>query len=344
MIGEYLNTLYVMRDQAYVRLDHDTLVIEVEGEKEMQVPVLHLGGLTTFGNVLISPAVVQRFCQDGRSVVHLSRSGRFVGRIAGPTSGNVLLRQAQYRAVDDEDMCVFLARTFVAGKLQNSRSLLQRSARDLPTEQARTRIAAAADHLGQLITRLPKASHRNEIRGIEGEGAREVFGVFDLMLTRTRDEFRVTGRTRRPPLDRSNALLSFFYALLASDCTGALESVGLDPQAGFLHALRPGKPALTLDIMEEMRPILGDRLAITLVNRGQIRSNHFESRSDGSVSLTEEGRRAAVLAYQARKADEVPHPVLNRKLPIGIVPHMQARLLARLLRGDLETYAPFRLK
>lgn len=344
MIGEYLNTLYVMREQAYVHLDHDALIVEVEGEKAMQVPILHLGGLTTFGNVLVSPAVVQRFCKEGRSVVYLSRSGRFVGRVVGPTTGNVLLRQAQYRVVDDEARCEQLSRAIVAGKLQNSRAMLQRSARDSLTKQARERFTATSDLLGQLVVRLQAARDRDEIRGIEGEGAREVFAVFDRMFTQSRDEFRVTRRTRRPPLDRTNALLSFLYALLTSDCTGALESVGLDPQAGFFHALRPGKPALTLDLMEEMRPILGDRLAVTLVNRSQVTADSFESRSDGSVSLTEEGRKAVVIAYQERKADQVSHPVLNRKLPLGLVPHIQARLLARLLRGDLESYVPFRLR
>lgn len=344
MIGEYLNTMYVMRDQAFVRLDHDTLVIEVDGEKAAQVPILHLGGLTTFGNVLVSPAVVRRFCEDGRSVVYLSRSGRFVGRVMGPTTGNVLLRQAQYRAVGDETTCASIARTIIAGKLQNSRSMLQRSARDSARQSWRTELTTAADLLGSLVTRLQATNSLDEMRGIEGEGARAVFAVFDRMFTRRRDDFRMTKRTRRPPLDRANALISFLYALLANDCTGALESVGLDPQAGFLHVLRPGRPALALDLMEELRPVLADRLVVTLVNRGQVTPDHFETRLDGSVSLTEDGRKAVVIAYQERKADEVPHALLERKLPLGLVPHMQARLLARLLRGDLELYVPFRMR
>jgi CRISPR-associated protein Cas1 len=344
VIKEYLNTLYVMHDQARVRLDHDTLVVEVDEEKALQVPILHLSGLTTFGNVLVSPGVVQRFCEDGRAIVFLSRSGRFVGRVFGPVSGNVLLRQAQYRTVDDEAACISIARAIVAGKLQNSRSMLQRSARDSAKKRPGERLSEAANLLGQLIVRLPTATELNEIRGIEGEGARAVFAVFDHMFTREREAFLVAGRTRRPPLDRTNALLSFLFALIASDCTAALESVGLDPQAGFLHALRPGKPALTLDLMEEMRPILGDRLAVTLVNRGQINPDHFVLRQGGSVSLRDDGRKAAVIAYQTRKADEVPHPVLNRKIPLGLVPHVQARMLARQVRGDLESYVPFRLR
>mgnify|MGYP000962555425 CR=1 FL=1 len=344
MITELLNTLYVMKDQARVHLDHDTVVVEVEREKALQVPILHLGGLTTLGNVLISPAVVQRFCEDGRAITFLSRSGRFVGRVVGPVAGNVLLRQAQYRAVDDIDLCLVVARAIVAGKLQNARSMLQRSARDVSGGHAGDRLTRCADHLAQLILSLPAVTDLNEIRGIEGEGAREVLAVFDRMFTKRRDEFLVRARTRRPPLDRTNALLSFLYALLATDCVAAAESVGLDPQAGFLHALRPGKPALALDLMEELRPVLGDRLAVTLVNRGQILPSHFDCRQGGSVSLTEDGRKIVVVAYQERKQDEIKHPVLNRQVPLGLVPHVQARLLARLLRGDLDAYAPFRLR
>lgn len=344
MISEFLNTLYVMQDGARVRLDHDSLRVEVEGEQALQVPILHLGGLCVFGSVSVSSGVIRRFCEDGRGITFMSRSGSFVGRVVGPVSGNVLLRQAQYRAIDDADLCRSIARAVVAGKLQNSRSLLQRSVRDASQKRSVERLQAAVDALATSIGTLPDTNDIDAMRGIEGEGARKVFSVFDLMFTRQRDDFRVVGRTRRPPLDRTNALLSFFFALLAKDCTGALEAAGLDPQAGFFHTLRPGRPALSLDLMEEMRPVLGDRLVVTLVNRAQVTADHFTTRPGGSVSLTDAGRKAAVVAYQSRKADEVMHSVLNRKVPLGLVPHVQARMLARMLRGDLDAYVPFRMK
>lgn len=343
MISQLLNTLYVMQEQARVRLDHDTVVVDVEDEKALQVPLLHLGGLVTFGNVLVSPKVIERFCEDGRSIVYMSYSGRFIGRVYGPTAGNVLLRQAQYRAVDDQPTCLTLAKSFAAGKLQNQRSMLQRSARDAKTKEARDHLLAAAENAGRSVVQLEGAASVDEVRGIEGGAARAVFAVFDRMFTRERDAFRVGGRSRRPPLDRTNAVLSFLYALLASDCGAALESVGLDPQAGFLHALRPGKPALTLDLMEELRPILADRLTVTLVNRGQLEEDDFVIRDGGAVHLSDEARKRVIVAYQKRKSDEVQHPALNRQLPFGLVAHVQARLLARLLRGDLHSYVPFRL-
>jgi len=344
MIAEYLNTLYIMKDGARVRLDHDTVRVECDGEKALQVPILHLCGLVVFGSIPVSPRVISRFCEDGRAIVFLTRGGRFIGRVAGPISGNVLLRRAQYAAIDDSEKKVELARAFVAGKLQNSRSMLQRSARDAGDPASRTALTAAAKRIAKQITSLPDAETVDQVRGIEGEAAAAVFGVFTHMVTSDRDAFALASRTRRPPLDRSNCLLSFLYALLASDCTGALESVGLDPQAGYLHALRPGKPALTLDLMEEFRPVLADRLTLTLINRKQVTIDHFVTREGGAVSLTDDGRKLVVGAYQSRKADEVPHPLLKRSIPLGIVPHVQARLLARHLRGDTAVYVPYRAR
>jgi CRISPR-associated protein Cas1 len=315
-----------------------------EDEPDLQVPLIHLSGLVVFGDVLVTPAVVARFMEDGRSIVFLSRSGRFVGRMHGPTTGNVLLRQAQYRSIDDQTVALRLARDFVAGKVQNSRDMVLRRARDTRRPSSSTRLRAVATDLATMLPALIEAPSLDAIRGIEGEAARAVFGVFNELLTSSRETFAIDHRTRRPPLDRTNCLLSFLYALLRADCSAALEAVGLDPQAGFLHALRPGRPALALDLMEEFRPVLGDRLALTLINREQIDHDDFEVRRNGAVSLTDEGRKKVVVAYQKRKADEVPHAVLKQDVPLGLVPHLQARLIARFLRGDVPAYVPFRLK
>jgi CRISP-associated protein Cas1 len=341
--GEYLNTLYVTRDAASVRLDHDTLRVDAEGDCLLHMPLLHLGCLIVFGNVYVTPALMRRFAEDGKPIVYLSRAGRFVARVEGPVSGNVLLRQSQYRAMDDAAATAMLARSFVAGKIQNSRGFLQRSSRDADAKR-RQALRPAIESLGDALARVDACSDLNTIRGVEGECARKVFNVFGALLTKQRDEFEMSGRTRRPPLDRTNALLSFLYALLASDCSAALEAVGLDPQAGYLHALRPGRPALTLDLMEELRPVLGDRLAVTLVNRCQIAPDDFATRPGGAVWLNDEGRKKVLVAYQTRKADEVSHRMLKRKVPLGLVPHLQARLLARVLRGDIEAYPAFRME
>lgn len=343
MIAEYLNTLYVMRDAATVRLDHETIRVDAERECLLHVPVLHLGCLVVFGNVYVTPAVMRRFAGEGKPIVYLSRSGRFVARVEGPVSGNVLLRQSQYRAMDDSVITAALARSFVAGKVQNSRCMLQRSARDADRGR-REAFQPAIDVLAVGLGRLDGCGDLDVIRGIEGECARRVFDVFGMLFTQQRADFAMQGRNRRPPRDRTNALLSFLYALLASDCSAALEATGFDPQAGYLHALRPGRPSLTLDLMEELRPVLGDRLAVTLVNRSQVTPGDFECRVGGSVSLNEGGRKKVIVAYQTRKADKVRHRLLKRKVPLGLVPHLQARLLARVLRGDLDAYPAFKME
>ncbi len=241
MEAEFLNTLYVTTDMAQVKLDHDAVRVLSEGDELLKIPLLHLSGLVVFGTVLVSPGLIYRLSGEGKSLTHLSRSGRFVARLEGPVSGNVLLRQAQFRALDNVETTTLLARTFVAGKIHNSRNMLLRSARDARHPQTKERLAGAAQTLANVLERLGPARDLDQIRGLEGEAAKNTFAVFDAMIPRHRDAFALTGRNRRPPLDRSNALLSFLYALLAGDCSAALESCGLDPQAGFLHALRPGR-------------------------------------------------------------------------------------------------------
>lgn len=336
---QLLNTLYVQTQGSYLRLEHDTLKVDVEGKTAAQIPLHHLGGLVVFGNVLLSPFLIHRCAEDRRSIVWLSQSGRFKGRLAAPTGGNVLLRRAQHAALDDAARGLDIARRVVAGKLQNARAVLLRSARE-GAEEAEILRSAARVH-AEAIRRLPGLRYLDEVRGAEGDAARAYFFAFDHMIRTNKQDFGFKARSRRPPRDPVNALLSFIYGMLRNDCAAALEGVGLDPQIGYLHALRPGRPALALDLMEEFRAPLADRLALSLINLGQVKLQHFASRPGGAVELTEDGRRAVVVAYQIRKQDEVTHTILKSPVPLGLAPHVQARLLARHLRGDLNAYPPF---
>ena len=341
---QILNTLYVMTQGAYLHLDHDTVRVEVERETQLRVPLLQLGGLVTFGNVLVSPALLGRCAEDGRAVTLLDRNGRFQARVVGRTGGNVLLRRDQHAALSDPARTLAIARHIVAGKIQNERQVVLRGAREAVEPADAAALARAAGGLAESIAAVPRCEDLDTLRGIEGTAARFYFGVFDRLVRDDREAFRMVERNRRPPRDRINALLSFCYTLLLTDCVAALEGCGLDPQVGYLHALRPGRPALGLDLLEELRSPLGDRLALTLINRRQLTRDDFEERPGGAVSLTDAGRKKVVVAYQERKQDEAPHRVLGRKVALGLVPHIQARLLARRLRGDLEFYPPFLIR
>ncbi len=338
---QLLNTLYVTTPQAYVRLDHETLRVEVEGTTKLQVPLHHIGGLVCFGNVLVSPAVLHRCADDGRAVSFLDRNGRFKGRLEGPVSGNVLLRKAQHEAVSDPSRALALARHIVAGKIQNTRHITMRAAREAKTPEDEAVLKATARSLAAVLSRLAAAEGLDQLRGFEGEAAHRHFQSFSCLIREDRATFGIDGRSRRPPKDPTNALLSFLYALLLGDCVAAAEGVGLDPQMGFLHTLRPGRPALGLDLMEELRSVVAERLVLTLINRRQLAAAHFISRPGGAVSLTDDGRKEVIVAYQKRKQEEVQHAVLEQKVPLGLIPHIQARLLARVLRGDMEDYLPF---
>lgn len=340
-VHELLNTLYVMAQGAYLHVDHETLKVEVEGKTLLQTPVHHLGAVVCFGNVLVSPFAIHRCAEDGRAVVFMGQNGRFKARVVGPTSGNVLLRQAQYRTRDNPEVALGIARAIVAAKIQNARQVLLRGARQGPSEDKCASLRAAACVLGDVLAAVPRENDLDTVRGREGEAAVAYFSVLDHLILQNKEEFHFDGRNRRPPRDRVNALLSFLYALLFNDCVAALEGVGLDPQAGYLHSIRPGRAGLALDLMEELRAPVADRIVLTLINRKQIGGQHFEEKAGGSVLLTEDGRKTVVVAYQKRKAEEVKHGVLGRSLPVGLISHVQARLLARHLRGDMEDYLPY---
>jgi CRISPR-associated protein Cas1 len=343
MTRELLNTLFVMTPDAYVRLDHDTLKVEVGGAKLAQVPLHHLGSIMLFGNAMISPQAMHRCAQEGHAINLMDYAGRFQARVVGPMCGNVLLRQAQYEAHRDETRTTEIARAIVAGKVKNTYQAIMRAARETKSAEDGAALREGGRALGALLESLPGQKTTDNVRGIEGQAAALYFELFGLMIAAPPEEFSFRLRTRRPPRDRVNALLSFLYALLTADCTAACEGVGLDPQFGYLHVLRPGRPSLALDLMEEFRSCLVDRLVLTLINRKQIRPEHFEQRDAAgeSVLLTEAGRKIVLTAYQDRKKEEVPHPLLKEKAPFGLLPHLQARLLARHLRGDLDSYIPF---
>lgn len=290
---------------------------------------------------MVSPAAMARCAEDGRFLVLLDRNGKFQARVQGPVSGNVLLRCAQHDAMADAVRTLAIARNIVGGKIQNTRQIVLRAAREADDPVDGDALKGTAEALGNALSRLPSGEDVETVRGIEGESARAYFATFDRMVREDRITFRMDGRSRRPPTDPINALLSFLYALLMNDCVAAVEGVGLDPQMGFLHALRPGRAALALDLMEELRSVLADRLALTLINRKQVAARHFVNRPGGAVHLEEEGRKEVIVAYQKRKQEEITHPVLGQKMPLGLVPHVQARLLARVLRGDLEAYPPY---
>lgn len=339
-----LNTLYVMTPQSYIHLDNDTVRVEVERETRLRVPLHHLGGIVLFGNVLVSPALMHRLADQGQSLVMLDANGRFKARLEGPVSGNILLRRAQHAKADDAPFTLAVARACVAGKLRNSRQVLLRGARESKNEADAEALSRGADNLAASLRSLPAAEDLDQVRGTEGEAARQYFGCLNhLVSADKRKDFAMDGRTRRPPRDALNALLSFLYAMLMNDCRSAVETVGLDPQLGFLHALRPGRAALALDLMEEFRH-QADRLALTLVNRGQIRAGDFTHHEGGAVSLNDTGRKTVVVAWQERKQEELSHPLLQEPLPLGLIPQFQARMLARTLRRDLEAYLPFLLR
>ncbi|RJQ29543.1 MAG: type I-C CRISPR-associated endonuclease Cas1 [Peptococcaceae bacterium] len=336
-----LNTLFITTRNSYLRLDHETVRIEIEGEKGFQVPLHHIGSVVCFGNVKVSPALLARCAEDGRTLVLLDQNGRFNCRLEGPVSGNVLLRRAQHLALSDPGRITAVARYIVAGKIKNCRTVVLRAARETENVQDEELLRKTAKVLASAVSRLPCAKDVEEIRGIEGEAARCYFSTFDCMVRQDRQTFKVDGRNRRPPRDPVNALLSFLYTLLLNDYVGALEGVGLDPQVGYLHSLRPGRPSLALDLMEELRAVLADRLALTLINRCQLTAGDFTGRPGGAIYLGNDGRKEVLVTYQKRKQEEVFHPVLERKVPLGLIPHVQARLLARYLRDDVDTYIPF---
>jgi CRISP-associated protein Cas1 len=342
---QLLNTLYVTLPDSWLRLDNDTLRVEVAQETKLRVPLHHLQAVVCFGHVGLSAPLMHRLATGGIALVMLDANGRFMARLEGPTTGNVLLRQAQHRlGKEDAPRVLALARAVVAGKIKNQRHVLLRGAREAKLEEERALLDRAAKDLAASVRALPDATTLDALRGVEGEAARTYFAALNLLVRADRrNVFSMAGRTRRPPRDRMNALLSFLYAMWMNDCRSACEAAGLDPQVGVLHALRPGRAALALDLMEEFRPF-ADRLALSLVNRAQLEADDFDIREGGAVALRDDARKAVVVAFQERKQDALTHPLLSEAVPLGLVPLVQARLMARCMRGEADTYLPFSAK
>ena len=326
--------------------DGENVVVKIDGAESGRVPVHLLGGIVCFGSVGVSPPLMEYCAEQGVCISFMGRTGRFLARVEGPVSGNVLLRRSQYHTADDTEKTALLARNMVTGKLLNQRTVVRRALRDHggdTPEEGRARLKACERRLSAAARRSARQQVQamDALRGIEGEAARAYFEVFDDLVRNEESAFKFTRRSRRPPLDPVNALLSFIYTLLVHDCRSALETVGLDPAVGFLHRERPGRPNLALDLMEELRPVLADRLVLSLINRRQLLASDFETAMSGAVTLREDARKTVLVAYQKRKKDELTHPFLKEKTTFGLVPFVQAMLMARRLRGDLDGYPPF---
>lgn len=335
-----LNTVFVTTQGAYLSREGETVLVSSDGEKKLQLPVHTLGGIVCFGRVSCSPPLMGLCAERQVCISFLTENGKFLARVQGPASGNVLLRREQFRRADDERHSASLAQSFVLGKVANSRIVLQRGRRDHPGDGGDA-IASALLSLSRVLAELQEPQELALVRGREGEAARIYFGVFGHLVTAQKESFFFHERSRRPPLDNVNALLSFLYTLLVHDIVAALESVGLDPAVGYLHRDRPGRPGLALDLMEEFRAFLVDRLVLSLINRQQVSADGFHRSESGGVVMDDSTRKAVLIAWQKRKQEEIQHPFLGEKVPIGLLPYVQALLLARYLRGDLDGYPPF---
>ncbi|MEQ8966959.1 MAG: type I-C CRISPR-associated endonuclease Cas1c [Azospirillaceae bacterium] len=339
-----LNTIYVTSPEAWLHKDGANLIVKVEGDERGRVPLHRVDGVVAFGRAGASPALMQACAEAGIALSFLDPNGRFLARMEGPRSGNVLLRRRQYRVADDEPARAPIVRAIVAAKAANQRTVVRRALRDhggTMGDEARSALEGAERRLGQIARRTLATADAEALRGLEGEAGAAYFAVFAHLVRSPDPAFGFAGRSRRPPLDRANALLSFLYAILGHDCRSALETHGLDPQVGFLHTDRPGRASLALDLMEEMRPVLADRVTLSLINRRQVAAEDFVVESSGGVRLTDEGRKTVLVAWQERKREEATHPFVGEKAPLGLFADLQAQLLARHLRGDLDGYPAF---
>lgn len=336
-----LNTLYILSEDVYLSLDGENVVANRDREILARYPLHTLQNIITFSYAGASPALLGACAQRQIGLAFCTPRGRFLARVCGEGNGNVLLRRAQYRAADDPAQSTRIGRTMIFGKIHNARWSIERPRRDHALRVDDEQLAAVSGQLQGLLPQVRDATSPEELRGLEGAGANAYFKVFDQMILGDKETFFFSGRNRRPPLDAVNAMLSFAYSLLAHDCASALESVGLDSYVGFLHRDRPGRTSLALDLMEELRPCVADRFVLTLINTRIVKAVDFQYMHSGAVLLTDEGRKAFLKHWQEKKKDVLTHPYLEEKLPWGMVPYVQALLLARYLRGDLDGYPPF---
>ncbi|MFB6224835.1 MAG: type I-C CRISPR-associated endonuclease Cas1c [Candidatus Paceibacteria bacterium] len=334
-----LNTLYITKQDSYIHQERQTVVIKNGNDKIAQFPLLSLGNIICIGRVSVSPFLMELCMERNIGIVFYTEYGRFLARVQGRENGNVLLRREQYRWADQEKKSTDMAQFFVASKIKNSRALLQRERRNHGETDS---LKKAIDKLSDSIKKVRNSKSVKEVRGIEGEAANTYFSVFNVLLKE--ENFYFKGRIKRPPTDPVNALLSFFYSIITQECVSALQGVGLDPYVGFLHKDRPGRPSLALDMLEEFRAAWADRFILTLINRKQIKNRDFYSEASGSIKIKEKARKNILAAYQERKQTNIQHSYLNEQVPIGLLPHCQAMLLARHIRDDMEFYTPFLVK
>ncbi|WP_319578469.1 type I-C CRISPR-associated endonuclease Cas1c [uncultured Methanospirillum sp.] len=336
-----LNTLYVTTPESYLSRDGDNVVVSVENQEKFRIPIHNLEGVVCFGYMGASPHLMQLCSEHHVGLSFLTPSGRFQARVHGKIRGNVLLRRVQYRIADNEHDSLEIAKSCIIGKIVNCKSVLGRSVRDHEGVVNAKKIRDVDLLLIDALQRVDTCESLDSLRGIEGNCAKWYFDVFDELILKQKNDFFFYERNRRPPLDNMNSILSFLYTLLAHDVESALETVGLDPYVGFFHTDRPGRPGLALDVMEELRPFLADRLALNLVNLQQISGKDFLKKENGGVFITDEGRKTILSAWQKRKTDQITHPYLKEKIPVGLLPYVQALLLARFVRGDIDGYPPF---
>lgn len=336
-----LNTLYITSPERYLSLDGENVVVSENHREIARFPLHNLEGIMAFGAAGASPALMEKCVLEKRELVFFSRSGKFMARVEGEINGNVLLRREQFRISDDPQRSLAISRNMIAAKLYNCRWTLERTLRDHALRIDTDLFSQKSAYLKRASEDALTAADSGSLRGIEGEAASVYFSVFNDMILQQNEDFCFTVRSRRPPLDRVNAMLSFAYSLCTSMCCSALESVGLDPYVGFLHTDRPGRRSLALDLLEEFRAPLCDRFVLTCINKKIITKESFINQEDGAVLLTDDGRREFLRNWQLRKDDEITHPFLKEKVQWGLVPYVQALLLARYMRGDLDEYPPF---
>ena len=336
-----LNTLFVTSEDSYLALENENVVVLNGEEKKGQFPLSILEGIVCFTYKGASPALMGACAKRGVQLCFMTPNGRFLARACGESRGNVLLRKKQYRVSDDETQSCLIARNFIFGKVYNTRWMIERTLRDHALRVDVDEMKRLSLQMSERLPVIAEAADLDTLRGLEGEASTRYFAAFDQMILNQKEDFRFEDRNRRPPMDRVNALLSFAYTMLANDCAAALESVGLDAYVGFLHRDRPGRASLALDLMEELRGPMADRLALTLINTRAIQARHFQRQADGAVLLNDEGRKLFLNAWQERKRETLTHPYLKEKIYWGLVPYVQALLLARCLRGDLDGYPPF---
>ena len=333
-----LNVLYVTTPESYLSKDGQNVVVSVDRVEKFRIPIINIEGIVTFGYMGASPGLMKLCADNGVSLTFLSPNGRFIGRVQGPVKGNVLLRKEQYRIADDEAKSLHFARLFIAGKIQNYRTTLQRFVRDNGSHANVESAINSLEHSKQWALKTVSAA---QLIGVEGDAANTYFGVFPELILNQKEDFQFHGRNRHPPKDKVNAMLSFVYTLLANETAAALESVGLDPYVGFLHTLRPGRTSLALDLMEELRAYLGDRLVLSLINRKQMTVRDFVVQGEEGVTMSDEGRKTLLTAWQKRKKETIVHPYLEEKIALGLLPYVQAMLLAKAVRNDIDDYPVF---